>query len=242
MTNNTVEVPCEAVDGRKWDGRIELVQGRRVEGWASQLSDPIKLLEVEILCNGNIIGAGPADRYRADLLSAGIGDGRHGFAIDCEVDLTADLQVRIAGTDYILPLHADDLFGLETGGLPSEALIVKVEVARVTPRGILEISGWAAGYSPLQQIEVFVGDTLVGQPELNRPRLDVKEAHPEFSNAANSGFLLLVAANDEILAQSEVSVTARMVGGVTRCAFDVLQRPAVMRRKPLRGRRVQPRL
>ncbi len=59
-------------------GQVNAVDRGRVRGWAQDAASPVVL---RILDNGVVIGRVVADRYRADLQHAGIGDGRHGFEL-----------------------------------------------------------------------------------------------------------------------------------------------------------------
>jgi hypothetical protein len=60
-------------------GRIEVITRSLVSGWVYAGADagPQALA---VLLNGAIVGRVVADRYRADLEAAGVGDGRHGFS------------------------------------------------------------------------------------------------------------------------------------------------------------------
>ena len=241
MTRHASDVPDSRAENCSWDGRVELVSGRKIEGWACDRAAACARVEVEVLCDGVRVGGGRADRYRMDLQLAGVGDGQHGFDIRCESNLTADLQVRIVGTQYFLPKHGDDIFRAapereevvkeSPKQLDIEPLKIFLEVARVSPRGIIEVSGWAAGYAAVEEVTVFVGETLLGEPESHRQRPDVAEIYPEFVNAGASGFLFRKEIDDDILRHTEITVTARLLGGVTRTVSKALQRPSIIRRK-----------
>ncbi|HEX4504762.1 MAG TPA: Hint domain-containing protein [Alphaproteobacteria bacterium] len=75
-------------------GKVEIATGRLVAGWAFAGADagPQPLI---ILLNGAVVGRVVADRYRADLEAAGIGDGRHGFSFPLPKGLAADADHRI---------------------------------------------------------------------------------------------------------------------------------------------------
>lgn len=60
---------------------------------------------LEILRNGKLLLAWPADLYRVDLDRLGIGDGRHGFSVPVHMLVPGgleDLTFRIEGTDRVL--------------------------------------------------------------------------------------------------------------------------------------------
>jgi len=58
---------------------LDMATRDRVEGWALNEVTPDTPVIVQITDNGMLIGEVLANRYRADLLRAGIGDGRYGF-------------------------------------------------------------------------------------------------------------------------------------------------------------------
>jgi glycosyltransferase involved in cell wall biosynthesis len=62
-------------------GRLDSVRRDRVAGWAHHAADALTPVAVQILDNGVPIACVLANRYRADLDQAGIGQGRHGFDI-----------------------------------------------------------------------------------------------------------------------------------------------------------------
>jgi hypothetical protein len=75
-------------------GKIEVTTSRLVAGWAFAGADagPVPLA---VLVNGAVVGRVVADRYRADLAAAGIGDGRHGFSFVLPKGLGPDVDHRI---------------------------------------------------------------------------------------------------------------------------------------------------
>ncbi|WP_462321780.1 tetratricopeptide repeat protein [Halochromatium sp.] len=62
-------------------GRLEAVRHGHIEGWALDPVDPMRRLELEVLCDGHLQGRCAADLYRPDLADAGIGDGKHAFSL-----------------------------------------------------------------------------------------------------------------------------------------------------------------
>ena len=65
---------------RRYDGTIERVYGEHLHGWCrlTQSPDPV---ELEVFADDKLVTRVVADVFRRDLLDAGIGTGRHGFAI-----------------------------------------------------------------------------------------------------------------------------------------------------------------
>jgi len=60
---------------------FEVGRGWVVRGWAVDLADPEANLQVEILEGADVVAAGPAADFRADLADAAIGKGYHGFSL-----------------------------------------------------------------------------------------------------------------------------------------------------------------
>ena len=64
-----------------WRGQLEVITRARLEGWAWDQRSPHLPLALVVLVNGEVVARVLANRYRKDLLKAGIGDGRHAFAL-----------------------------------------------------------------------------------------------------------------------------------------------------------------
>jgi autotransporter passenger strand-loop-strand repeat protein len=65
---------------RGWLPRyLDCVRRDQIAGWARDAAVPDRPVKLRVLDNDVTIGEVVADRYRADLQQAGIGDGRHGF-------------------------------------------------------------------------------------------------------------------------------------------------------------------
>ena len=60
-------------------GCIDVVRGDLIGGWAWDAGRPQAALQVQIFADGQLVGTAAADGFRKDLLSGGIGDGRHSF-------------------------------------------------------------------------------------------------------------------------------------------------------------------
>jgi N-acetylmuramoyl-L-alanine amidase len=52
----------------------------------------------------------------------------------------------------------------------------------------VEISGFLVSKNPVNKIEVFVGNNLIGQATYNLPRQDVQAMYPSYPNSLSSGF------------------------------------------------------
>ena len=92
-------------------GRLELATAERLSGWVMDPAAPGQEVRLALLVDGAECGRFVARTWRGDLEQAGIGDGRHGFAITIPGGLPAERghEVRL--------LHADD--GREIPGSPA---------------------------------------------------------------------------------------------------------------------------
>ncbi len=73
----------------------------RLRGWAQDISAPEAPVELEVLCNGQVLMHLLANRYREDLWSAALGSGCHGFDIPAPPH-SGRLTLRRAGDGAIL--------------------------------------------------------------------------------------------------------------------------------------------
>jgi glycosyltransferase involved in cell wall biosynthesis len=95
-------------------GSIDFVSGTRVEGWAWDPDRPDAPVSLLILADGAVVARCLANRWRQDLLAAGIGDGRHAFSLQ--------LQKRLAGGER----HSIELRREEDGAVvPDSPKIVE---------------------------------------------------------------------------------------------------------------------
>ena len=67
-------------------------------------------------------------------------------------------------------------------------LRLEVDEIDVSPRGVLEASGWAVCFLDIVAIKIFVGDSCLGVAEYGRLREDVASACPDYPRARQSGF------------------------------------------------------
>lgn len=86
-------------------GHIEAVSRERVSGWVHANAHPLRDAAILAFHGHQCIGAGRVDRFRPDLLEAGMGDGFVGFDIPIageRVDQLASVIVRLEGSDACL--------------------------------------------------------------------------------------------------------------------------------------------
>ena len=79
-----------------FDGFLEAVNNAEIVGWVWRKDDPGQTLEVEIFDGDTSLGKVRADVARADLQSAGIGDGQHGFRMEMPAEIRDGQPHRIA--------------------------------------------------------------------------------------------------------------------------------------------------
>jgi hypothetical protein len=95
------------------DGRVEETPGGTVTGWAWNPADDDDRVTVTVWVNGRPVASGVADQDAPGLEQAGIGDGRHAFAIPLPGALLEDAEeelrvaIRVDGASGTLPLLED---------------------------------------------------------------------------------------------------------------------------------------
>ncbi len=105
-----------AIDGRAGltdnaagplQGNLDGMDGTTLTGWAFDPAQPDSAVALELLDGDGTIARTFANRYRSDLETVGIGDGRHGFELQLNRALSPDIQhalrVRRVGDGMELP-------------------------------------------------------------------------------------------------------------------------------------------
>ncbi len=69
------------------NGHVDVLNAREVAGWVRDATRPEAAVSVLVLDNDKLVGRVVANRYRADLSRAGIGEGRHGFVFEFPLPL-----------------------------------------------------------------------------------------------------------------------------------------------------------
>jgi hypothetical protein len=137
--------PADETAGGSLDG----VTGAVISGWAWDSRQPDSPVAVDVFDGATLLATVPADLFRADLLQAQIGNGRHGFTYPTPAGLQDGkphtIRVKVAGTEKDLSGSPKELKpgGAATGGAGAG------KPAADTPGGSLDvvtgavISGWA---------------------------------------------------------------------------------------------------
>ncbi len=69
------------IQATHFKGNIDALNNRSLSGWIVDEEDLDGSIEFEVFCDNTRVGGGVADNFREDLVSAGYGNGRHGFLV-----------------------------------------------------------------------------------------------------------------------------------------------------------------
>ncbi len=116
--DHRIEVVIAGTNITLWDGSyvqpasppyvgvFDTVEGMFAGGWVVNMHNPSEPLEVEAICEGEVVGSGRADLYRGDVENAGMPTARCGFRFQLERPiatlLNRDIYLRLSGTDQVL--------------------------------------------------------------------------------------------------------------------------------------------
>ena len=109
-------------------GHFDMVAHEQALGWAYDPEQPSRRVTIKILCDEDIVACGCADRFREDLLAAGIGDGYCHFALPLSYELfdgqMHSLLAQEEETETVL-LGGPYIFGSEHKRHPFDVLTRK---------------------------------------------------------------------------------------------------------------------
>jgi ADP-heptose:LPS heptosyltransferase/GT2 family glycosyltransferase len=91
-------------------------------------------------------------------------------------------------------------------------LVLRVEDAILSPSELLVVRGWAVSLSPVQRVEVFGPDGLLGVARLGLPREDIAAAYPTYADADRAGFRLDQRVDASALLGAELRVVVHALG------------------------------
>jgi hypothetical protein len=87
-------------------GNHETTNGEKITGWAWDQSQPDTPIQVDIYDGDTLLATVLADRFRADLKKAGMGNGKHGFLYPVPERLkdgkAHSIRIRFSGTSIDL--------------------------------------------------------------------------------------------------------------------------------------------
>jgi hypothetical protein len=77
-------------------GFIDVIEPRKVSGWAWNPQAPETRLDVEVVLDGEVLKVARAERRRNDLAQANVGDGNYGFVALLDQDLPPEALARVS--------------------------------------------------------------------------------------------------------------------------------------------------
>lgn len=144
-------------------GHLDTCSSRGISGWAYCPTQP--LAKVDILCaiDGHVIACTPADQFRPDLESAGIGDGQHAFRLSIPIGFydgeKHTVTLRASHDDVVV-----ELIGSPTEFCFSSSLLIDGDFT-IGDDGLLQ--GWVVDKAtPSRTVSVDVLAEGVGQIRL----------------------------------------------------------------------------
>jgi len=222
-----------------------------VRGWAIGMT---QVERVEVSGPAGVLGAARLGLARKDVAEANPGysdAARSGFRFEQLADVAAlqgaELRVVVHAKDQPPRLIVTSVAMAETmaetvaaperepepSALRASAplpMLLRLEETEVTSSGVLKLRGWVVGLSPIDQVRVHLDDALLGVAEKGVSRADVGAAYPDYPDSENAGFLFQQALEEGAADGQTIRVTARMAGGITRQATEVLRLMAPIRR------------
>ncbi|MFH1242577.1 MAG: Ig-like domain-containing protein, partial [Pseudomonadota bacterium] len=82
--------------------------------------------------------------------------------------------------------------------------------------GLTTIDGWALDGKGIKKVELYIDDQFVGNIAYGTTLTDVKEAHPEYPNAENSGFCMVWNASSLSAGPHRIKVKLHNLDGQTK--------------------------
>jgi ADP-heptose:LPS heptosyltransferase/GT2 family glycosyltransferase len=179
-------------------GFLDHADWHGAEGWAFNPDDRSERIELEIVDNGRPIRTVVADRPRAGLAEAGIGDGGHSFQV------VFDPPLSHAEHHVLRVRRRTDGRELEKSGVILEAKqeapgddAIRLHIdspaiadgkAEIGPHSGLFIEGWAVALHKVAEIEIFLDGASIGLARHGLPRKGLDAAFPAYPDALHGGF------------------------------------------------------
>jgi len=116
-----------------------------------------------------------------------------------------------------------------------EPVRAMVESAEIDARGVLRVIGWVASLAPLEQLQVFLGERLMGLAEYGTPRDDVAAVLPAYSNARRSGYIFRAALTEPEPNERTVRVVSVTADGEKWAISAPLTRQEPLQREEAQG-------
>jgi hypothetical protein len=128
-----VSAPAEARAEPAIRGFVDGLTGNQIDGWAFEVAHPTERVVVELRLDGERVATTVADRHRADLVRAGVGDAFHGFRFPLKpawAERRSELQAvarGLEGGEFVLPLFRRGAPVAATPEAPPPQLVKAIE-------------------------------------------------------------------------------------------------------------------
>lgn len=200
-------------------GHVDDVSRDRIRGWARDAASSDTPVLLRISDNDVVIGEVLADRYRADLERAAIGDGRHGFELAVPGGLSPLMRhvIRVERAADRRPLERSpwvvEASPAAASAPPRVTTIIRPDN---TCRGHLDmatrerITGWAQGGTDVPvALQVIDNGVVIARVLANRHRADLEQAG---IGTGRHGFDVLIPGGLSPLARHTIQVTRESDG------------------------------
>jgi GT2 family glycosyltransferase/glycosyltransferase involved in cell wall biosynthesis len=166
-------------------GFIDQIVPGRISGWAWDPQQPKRRVLLDLLAGDTRLAQGVADQFRADLRTAGIGDGQHAFLIRLSEDLLAAgpniLDLRCTDTGARVP--GSPIMVMRAAGLSSDALAPPAAVAPFAANGDGGVDLSAGIEESAAALTAVVDNALQLEAPLQLPQIEaVLQSHVDFAD------------------------------------------------------------
>lgn len=111
-----------------YEGTLDASTMPEIAGWVWDLKNPERVVDVEIMCDGELLATVGATGLRDDLRNAGKGDGKHAFRLATPSYLKDgrphEISARVAGTEVTLNCSPQVLQGLAEPDSETETIYI----------------------------------------------------------------------------------------------------------------------
>ena len=198
----------------------------RITGWASDTASPDKPTRLRILVDDAVLGQIVADMYRADLQTAGIGEGRHAFEFTVPGGLSRLTRhvVRVQRVD-----DAQDIPGSPFVLEPAQPVLDATDAGAPVWEGALDVAtrmrvaGWARNAADADHpvaLQILDNGVPVGRVLANRFRGDLR--HAGYGDG-RSAFDLAIPGGLSPLGRHVISVRFEQDGTELACSPIVIE-------------------
>ena len=137
-----------------------------VAGWAASNASATPL-EVDLLADGQLFTRIVADEFRADLLQAGIGEGRHGFRLMLPIHL-------FDGSEHVIDVR-EMWSGRALAGSPRTFQATRAPASDIA-LDVSALAGWARTETPISRLALMEGGHVIARGEAVQDASDLNLA------------------------------------------------------------------